>query len=97
MSGILITMLQELNKASIPYLETALLANVPFDIGTHSSNLVARASPGAEDRCRTETDINNEVLRVIVEQITGNIVRKYVEEFSVNSTMISRRLKRFSK
>ncbi|GFR18518.1 hypothetical protein TNCT_675801 [Trichonephila clavata] len=41
------------------------------------------------DRGRQDTDVHNEVLRVIVEQNPGNIVWDYAEELSATSTNLS--------
>ena len=50
-----------------------------------------------EDRSRSETVLDNEVLLAIVEKKTGNTDREYAEELGLSPTIISRHLKLIGK
>ena len=49
------------------------------------------------ERRRSETVVDNEVLREIVEKNSSNTVREYAEELDVSHTIISRHLKLIDK
>ena len=50
-----------------------------------------------EDRSRSETVLDNEVLLAIVEKKTGNTDREYAEELGLSPTIISWHLKLIGK
>ena len=65
--------------------------NVPFYVGMQCLKL--RVSPTNEDRGRSETVVDNKVLRTTVEKKLGNSVRNFAKKLGVPPATILHHLK----
>ena len=77
------------------HLETVLQMNLPFDIGMQKSKL--GMSLTNKNQGRSETFVDNEVLRATVEKDPCSTVGDYAEELGVSPLTISCHLKLIGK